>query len=496
MDEVAGYKIITILLEYEDKFPYRKHKIIRHPLAFSEKEVKMLVKTAEENCIQIIPLLQSLGHVEYVLKHNHYRTLRERKNDPYQYCPSNPGSFRMFRELADQMRPFHGNGRYFHVGGDETYFLGECETCRKKSARQGEKPLLYINHMNKICDFVLSAGKKPILWSDMLVDFPQHIGKLNRDAVVMYWNYGPFDSIVPWVHWKGRVYFKDDLDDIPSEVIRTYLPYWNGGRFPEFMNAFPYTGFFRDHGRDVIAAPIADQSHTLLNTAAFATNAAENAALGMVTTGWPLFPAYHLRAGFVAAADKAWNSNSRDLTKRLNWRFFGVTSDESAHLTVALKTRFPRKAGSSQTKARRTLTKYLREPAKNGRLLEKLRLAAEHKRYSDKRNILLGRAAEVSQHLKTGEWNEFVEIINYDREKIPFTFRELKTLTNGLRRLEGTLAALEARTREVMTDTASSAAIEEYLAALYRYDREKLRKLIPPLRLLLAGERITREDMP
>ena len=107
--ELAQYKINTILLEYEDKFPYKKHDIINHSLAFDKKQLRKLIETAEENYIQIIPLLQCFGHVDYILKHSEYANMRERQHDSYQYCPSNPETFKLFQELAEQIMPFHKN---------------------------------------------------------------------------------------------------------------------------------------------------------------------------------------------------------------------------------------------------------------------------------------------------------------------------------------------------------------------------------------------------
>ena len=67
-----------MLIEYEDKFPFRTHPELAHPKhALSLSQLEELKRTAHEHFIEIIPLQQSFGHLEYVLRHEAWRHLRE-----------------------------------------------------------------------------------------------------------------------------------------------------------------------------------------------------------------------------------------------------------------------------------------------------------------------------------------------------------------------------------------------------------------------------------
>ena len=45
--------------------------------AYSKDDIKMIIKMAEQNHFEVIPLIQTFGHMEYFLKLQHYRHLRE-----------------------------------------------------------------------------------------------------------------------------------------------------------------------------------------------------------------------------------------------------------------------------------------------------------------------------------------------------------------------------------------------------------------------------------
>ena len=63
----AGYN--TLLIEWEDMFPWKEEKF-RRAEAYTEKDVQMLAERAAGLNLEIIPLIQSYGHLENVLRHD------------------------------------------------------------------------------------------------------------------------------------------------------------------------------------------------------------------------------------------------------------------------------------------------------------------------------------------------------------------------------------------------------------------------------------------
>ncbi|CAG2182402.1 unnamed protein product, partial [Oppiella nova] len=68
----------ALLVEYEDMFPFdglvggvRAHN------AYSQDDVRLLVETATKHSLEVIPLVQTFGHLEFVLKLEPFSYLRE-----------------------------------------------------------------------------------------------------------------------------------------------------------------------------------------------------------------------------------------------------------------------------------------------------------------------------------------------------------------------------------------------------------------------------------
>jgi hypothetical protein len=181
--------INTLIMEWEGSYPYSGEAVISNKYAYTRAEVKDFVKYCEGLNIDVIPLQQTFGHVEYILKNYKYAALREDEKDFSQVCPSEPELNReLFTKLIKDMISLH-NSPYVHIGGDETFLLGHCEKCKKKAAEVGLSRL-YFDHIKLICDIVSSLGKKPVVWADIALKYPDYIHLLPKETVFVDWNYG------------------------------------------------------------------------------------------------------------------------------------------------------------------------------------------------------------------------------------------------------------------------------------------------------------------
>ena len=82
--------------------------------------------------IDVIPLQQSFGHLEYALQHERYSGLREAASDFSQVCPLHEAADKaLFEDLFSEMAALFPS-KYFHIGGDETWLLGHCPQCQEK----------------------------------------------------------------------------------------------------------------------------------------------------------------------------------------------------------------------------------------------------------------------------------------------------------------------------------------------------------------------------
>lgn len=65
-----------LLIEYEDMFPYR-HEDLTARNAYSKQDIMKIIELASVNNLEVIPLIQTFGHMEFVLKLRNYKHLRE-----------------------------------------------------------------------------------------------------------------------------------------------------------------------------------------------------------------------------------------------------------------------------------------------------------------------------------------------------------------------------------------------------------------------------------
>ena len=181
--------INTLVMEWEATYPFEKHPLIPNKYAYTKEEIKSFINYCSGIGIDVIPLQQSFGHVEYILRHDRYKDLREDQKDYSQVCPlEEEGNKKLFTDLFTELAATHPS-KYFHIGGDETYLLGHCEKCKAKAAKEGASKL-YIDHIKMLCDIVISLGKIPVMWADIALKHPEALKLLPKQTILVDWNYG------------------------------------------------------------------------------------------------------------------------------------------------------------------------------------------------------------------------------------------------------------------------------------------------------------------
>lgn len=186
--ELPELGINTLLLEYEDKFPYRKYPFLQVKDAFTPDEVRQLLDTAHEAGLRVIPLVQTISHLEFALGHPQLAHLREAPEIPTQICPSHPDAVAFVHDLLDEVLAYHDDDEWIHLGADEAWFLGHCETCSKRAGN--DKVGLWMEHTRGMCEYVMQRGKRPMVWDDTFWKAPDRLGELPDDVMLCAWNYG------------------------------------------------------------------------------------------------------------------------------------------------------------------------------------------------------------------------------------------------------------------------------------------------------------------
>ena len=188
-EDISKKGLNTILMEWEATFPFDKHAVLCNKHSFTEEEVKDFVSYCSDLGIDVVPLQNCFGHCEYILRHDRYYDLREDNKEVSQVCPLKIEKAKsvfgeIFREVA-QLHP----SKYFHIGADETYLLGRCEKCSAFAAKEG-KSKLFVNYIKAMSELVVDMGKIPVIWADIILQYPEALNDLPKELIFIDWNYG------------------------------------------------------------------------------------------------------------------------------------------------------------------------------------------------------------------------------------------------------------------------------------------------------------------
>ncbi|HLJ57041.1 MAG TPA: glycoside hydrolase family 20 zincin-like fold domain-containing protein, partial [Chthonomonadaceae bacterium] len=210
----ARYKLNTLVIECEYT-RWKSHPEIWQPFSMEPDDLRQEVAYARDRFMEPIPLINSLGHSEWIFKNGQHLDLAEDVKSPHAYDASNPGTyaflFGVYGEALDIFRP-----RWFHIGHDEVH-VPSYDTVGRYPARPENVAKgvteLFLEDTACIADWLRPRGVTPILWADMmlyrtegnpaigremvasnapsLADAERMRAELPKDAIVADWRYEP-----------------------------------------------------------------------------------------------------------------------------------------------------------------------------------------------------------------------------------------------------------------------------------------------------------------
>ncbi|XP_025941825.1 hexosaminidase D-like [Apteryx rowi] len=161
-----------ILVEYEDMFPFEGElETLKSPYAYSEEDVERIQQLAELNRLEVVPLVQTFGHAEFILKHEKYQHLREVERFPNSFNPHAPGTLPLLKSVLAQVMEKHRRSAWIHIGADEVFHLGEgMDSKNWMSRNEGDLGTMYLNHVKEVASFLGARPRRrrALMWDDML----------------------------------------------------------------------------------------------------------------------------------------------------------------------------------------------------------------------------------------------------------------------------------------------------------------------------------------
>ena len=253
-------------------------------------EIRDLVVYAKRYHIELVPEQQTFGHLHKALRLEKYGDLAETPHGDV-LSPQQEGSYRLVADLYRELNELFP-GKFFHIGADETFELGEGQS--REAAKARGVGAIYFEHLNKVREVLTPYNRRLMFWGDIALNHPDLIGNIPKDMIVMNWQYGARDD-----YWPSIKPFKEaGLDQFVCPGA------WNWNQIFPNLEA---------------------SSKNIIN---FVRDGQKAGALGMMNTTWDddgesLFEmTWH---GIVLGGAASWQSGAVDLRtfdSDFDWAFF------------------------------------------------------------------------------------------------------------------------------------------------------------------------------
>jgi len=192
VDLCSRLRLNVLMLYIEHTFDFRRHpEIARDSSPLDARTMLELDVYAADRGVELIPCLQSLGHMEQLLSIDRYAHLAE-SDRHWSVSPSQPGTYTLLEDLYDEFLPLFGSSR-FNANCDEPFDLGRGQSARRAP---GKTPgTLFADHVIKLEQLAAKHGKQLMIWADFALQHPDQLSRLDRDVVLLDWWYeATFDA--------------------------------------------------------------------------------------------------------------------------------------------------------------------------------------------------------------------------------------------------------------------------------------------------------------
>ncbi len=195
VERCAAWKLNVLMLYIEHPFAFRRHPEIGAGCSpLRADELRTLDAYAALRHVELVPNLQTLGHMERVLVQARYAPLAE-GDARWTLAPAHPGSYALLGELFDELLP-NFRSPLTHINCDEPWDLGTGQSKALADALGGPAPLL-VRHVETLRALLAEAhGRGEVMmWADFAHGHPEQIDAFDPSMIFCDWWYeGDFDA--------------------------------------------------------------------------------------------------------------------------------------------------------------------------------------------------------------------------------------------------------------------------------------------------------------
>ncbi|CAF3682133.1 unnamed protein product [Rotaria sordida] len=189
-----------IVIEYEDLLPLNgRFANATHRFGYKKSDIELIQTAAKSHRLEIIPLIQTFGHLEWLLKLREFELYRDELASPMVITPCLDLTYVLLEDLLQQTLDMHPNSNIIHIGCDEVTLTNSHPKCQEISM---DVPERYINHVKRIVSIVqkIRPGIRILIWDDVIrseqfINNEKLLNELKNLVEPVAWNYHPtFDD--------------------------------------------------------------------------------------------------------------------------------------------------------------------------------------------------------------------------------------------------------------------------------------------------------------
>jgi hypothetical protein len=280
---LAPYKLNTMMYECEFGYWTSHPEIWSTTRGMTKTDMQNSVNYARAHFIEPIPLINSLGHADWMFTNGQHLDLATDPTAPYQYNPEDPAVytilFDVMGEAADLFKP-----KYFHIGHDEVTTGGVFPPVGStKSATD-----LILADTVKINNWIKARGMQTMMWGDEFLYYPTEASDAGNAT----------DMATAAARRAG----------LPKDIIVADWHYASA-------TSFPSVPIWRNAGWQVVGVPWYDWT----NIQNLTSTVTQNTGMGMIQStwaGWSMYPdivntnAYSQFCAYLVAAEMSWTGGN------------------------------------------------------------------------------------------------------------------------------------------------------------------------------------------
>ena len=199
LNVMAVMGLNMIMLYSEDSYKVEGEPYLGYMRGkYTQEDLREIDRYADIFGIEAIPCMQTLAHLEDVLKWDVYSDIRE---DESTLLVGSEKTYQFIeRTVRNAAAPF--KTKRIHIGMDEAWKLGQGNYLKQHGLRR--KIDIMTEHLGRVLEITARNGLQPMIWSDMYfraasatgdyydkaVEFsPQDLQRIPRGVQFVYWDY-------------------------------------------------------------------------------------------------------------------------------------------------------------------------------------------------------------------------------------------------------------------------------------------------------------------